>query len=320
LVNGPDVLVDVVVRSPRDHGSDSIVGEDGEGVEEDINEDLVGSEGVGVQPGSVLGGTSVSNVEETEELGGSLLNGGGGKEGTNSHDETVGEVVVVGLGDGGGINLLEFHIHLEGELEWSSDDRGTEEEEANEVEGFGETEEVTNPGVSTIEDEGGTLSGRLGNGGVLVNGNTSGNDIIADGDGGNDTRDDSDNTTNSGVEDWDSFSEDGVTLGTEETPKGSYGIDGVVVELTGLPLEFQPGDGVVEIGPVEAGIEDAGLSGILGFFALAGRVLGSTISTASTVIEEGFISELLDEIIDISKRVAACSTESESACVGSGST
>lgn len=160
----------------------------------------------------------------------------------------------------------------------------------------------------------------MGDSGVLVNGNTSGNDIIADGDGRKNTGDDSDNTTNGRVEDWDSFSENGVTLGTEETPKGSNGIDGVVVELTGLPLEFQPGDSVVEIGPVEAGIEDAGLSGILGFFALAGRVLGGTISTASSVIEEGFISELLDEIIDVSKRVAACSTKGECACVGSGST
>lgn len=154
MVNGPDVLVDVVVRSPGDHGSDSIVGEDGEGVVKDINENLVSSEGVGVQPGSVLGGTSVSNVEETEELGGSLLNSGGGKEGTNSHDETVGEVVVVGLSDVGSINLLEFHIHLEGKFEWSSNDRGTEEEETNEVESFGETEEISNPGVTSIEDEG----------------------------------------------------------------------------------------------------------------------------------------------------------------------
>jgi hypothetical protein len=66
-------------------------------------------------------------------------------------------------------------------------------------------------------------------------------------------------------------------------------------------LELQPGDSVVEIGPGEAGIEDAGLSGILNFFAYAGGVLGGTISAASSVIEEGFVSELLNEIIDIGK-------------------
>lgn len=103
------------------------------------------------------------------------------------------------------------------------------------------------------------MSGGGGDKRVLVNGNTGGNDIISNRDGGQDTCDDANNTSDGRVEDWNSLGKNGVTLGTEEAPKSSYGIDGVVVELVGLPLELEPGDGVVKIRPVEASIEDASL-------------------------------------------------------------
>lgn len=99
----------------------------------DIDSDLVGLESSRVQPRSYLSGISITDIEETKKLSGGFLDSGGGQERSNSHDKTVGEIVVVGLSNSISIKFLEFHIHLEGNSKRSTNDGHTEAEESNEV-------------------------------------------------------------------------------------------------------------------------------------------------------------------------------------------
>ena len=85
-----------------------------------------------------------------------------------------------------------------------------------------------------------------------------------------------------------------------------------------IPLGLEVVQEGVDLGPVEAGVEDAGLSGILGGLASAVAANGGAIRAALSTVEERLVSDVLDEDADILKAVAAGATEGERASSGGG--
>jgi len=306
---GDEVLVDIVVRATGDGKGNTVVEDNGEGVMDGIDEDgvEVGDIGVLVVGGGIgnITGVGLLLIEEAEEEISGLGDSNGTEPGAEGNDDTVGEVLVVSGSNIGGVSLLEHLVHHESELDGGSDGHTGEEDVSNHVDGLGETEEVTDEGVVTVGLEGGT-------GEVAVRGlDTDVDGGGTDPDGGEDTGDDADEATSGGVEDGNAVLEGLLTVGAEETPEAGGTGDEERSEVVVRPLGVQVVEERVELGPVEAGIEDAGLGGILSSGARAVSRDGGAIRAAGGVVEEGLVTDLLDEVIDVGEAVTAGTAEGE---------
>jgi hypothetical protein len=276
-----------------------------DGVDEDGVE--VGDIGVLGETGSNISGIGLLSIEEAEEEISGLVDSNGTEPGAEGNDDTVGEVLVVSAGNSGGIGLLELLVHLESELKRGRDGHTGEEDVSNDVDGLGETKEVTDEGVVAVGLEGGAGGASVGSLNTDVDG------VGTDPDGREDTGDDADEATSGGEEDGNAVLEGLATLGAEEAPKAGGTGDKERSKVVGLPLGVDVVEESVNLGPVEAGIEDAGLSGILGGSASAVSTDGGAISAALSAVEERSVSDVHDERADILKAVAAGSTEGERA-------
>ena len=309
LSSGHNVLVDIVVGAAGDGNGNGVVEDDGESVMDGVNED-------GVQAGDVVGlaeagglvtGVGELSIEEAEEELSGLVDGNGTEEGADGDDETVGEEIVLHAAGGGSVSSLEGLVHLEGELHGSTDGASGEEDEGDKVDGLGEAEEVTDDGVATVGLEGGA-----GSTGVRsLHANRDGG--LSDPEGGENTRDDANDTAGGRVEDGDGVLENGVALGAEEAPKSGEATDEQRSQVVVVILHLDVVEHGVEFGPVEAGIEDASLGGVLSNRAVAVRRDGGTISAALGVVEKGISLNVSDEGGNISEAAAAGAAEGEGA-------
>jgi hypothetical protein len=311
LVSRNEVLVDIVVGATGDGEGNHVVEDDGESVVDGINEDGVEVGDIGVlvvgRGSGNVARVGLLSVEEAEEEIGGLVDSDGTEPGAEGNNDTVGQVLVVDGGDLVGIDVLPHLVHLEGELKRSRDNDTSEHDVANEVHGLDETEHVTDGGVTTVGLEGG--AGEVG----VVSLNTNADGGGSDPDGGEDTGDDANEATSGGVEDGDAVTEGLLTLGAEEAPDAGGASNKERSEVVVIPLGLQVVEEHVDLGPVEAGVEDAGLSGILGGLTVAVGTNGSSVSAALNVVEERSVSDVLDEKADILKAVAAGATEGERA-------
>jgi len=274
-----------------------------DGVDEDGVE--VGDIGVLGEAGSNISSIGLLSIEEAEEEISGLVDSDGTEPGAEGNDDTVGEVLVVSLGNVVSTGLLELGVHLEGELKRSRDGHTGEEDVGNDVEGLGETKEITDEGVVTVGLEGGAGEARVGGLNTDLDGGGS------DPDGREDTGDDADEATSGGEEDGNAVLEGLATLGAEEAPKAGGTGDKERGKVVGLPLGVEVVEEHINLGPVEAGIEDAGLSGILGGSASAVSSDGGAIRAALVSVEEGSVSNGDDEGTDILEAVAAGTAEGE---------
>ena len=310
LLSGHDVLVNIVVGAAGDGNSNGVVQDNRESMMDNVNENgVLAGDVVGLaKGGGLFRGVRDLSVEEAEEEFRRLVDADGTEEGADGGNQTVGEHRVLHLGGVDGVSLGEGLVHLEGELHGSANSASGEDDEGHHVDSLGEAEQVTGKRVTTVGLEGGALKsvsvGRLD---ANVNGG------LGNPDGGENTSDDANDTTGGGVEDGDCVLEDGVTLGAEEAPESGNATDEQRSQVVVVVLRLDVVDHGVELRPVVAGIEDAGLGGILHRGALAVGGDRGAISAALVVVEERISLQVSNEGGDIGEAAAAGAAEREGA-------